>query len=48
MKVEIGPPVMAQLIDALKDPNFVMGIAALVTIFVIGWVATTFIKSRKA
>ena len=47
MKVEIGPPVMGQLIEALKDPNFAMGIATIVAIVVIGWVATTYIKARK-
>ena len=47
MKVEIGPPVMGQLIEALKDPNFAMGIATMVAIVVIGGVATTYSKARK-
>ncbi len=47
MKVEIAPPVMAQLIDALKNPIFATGIAAIVMIVVVGWVVTTYIKARK-
>ena len=48
MRFEIDAALIAQLIDALKNPDFSKGLAIVVAIGVIGWVVTTYIKSAKA
>ena len=47
MKLEIEAALIAQLIEALKDPNFASGVVVVGMTGLIGWVATTYIKARK-
>lgn len=48
MKFEIDATLIAQFIDALKDPSFATGLAINGAICVAGWAVITYIKLSMA